>query len=546
MRASGKNLIKIVSTGFIVLMLFSLLLFWLRLWCDTSLLENSRYMFNYVKISPSGLFPEAIRNEPNVMSQFYFRASFNGSNWKTLGILSYLSRVIPEGEGSNVYRIKADYTSDEWSGLYFDNKMGLMVYKSNKIETMPDGSKRKKYIELYAGPDGISEAADKKLGRFSSPMADMTYSRKRGILYDKNLRQFFSIDFDKKTVVKGPQFSKKDVHKPVQIGVLEKKSYLMYLDMKYPVNPPPEVDNEGRISPSIQDRDDMRDFFLYGSSKYLPVLDETNQIYLLDKESLEFAGVAGYLPAPDTLFETKQQPGGKDLLSYIVRPISLDPDRKVMCMLAASMNREGTAIALSAFDPNGRLIASKQSELTKLGRSSSKAIYFDVLWGPVLTICKYSLENLQPNIFSIVSYFTANSFEAGSGHSAMFILPNSFVAMLGRYSGMNLISRFCYAILLILPSIILSILLARSVSKDASVTGLSHNERLLWIICTIAFGFTAYITYRLTRRKITLVTCQNCGKLRRPDTEKCHNCKSAWHVPELTPPSWRVIDIKSA
>jgi len=87
----------------------------------------------------------------------------------------------------------------------------------------------------------------------------------------------------------------------------------------------------------------------------------------------------------------------------------------------------------------------------------------------------------------------------------------------------------------------LAIWLATRVSKDAVVVGLSENARAYWIIGTLAFGLTAYITYRLTRPKITLVTCPNCGKMRRPDMAKCHRCKSDWLVPELRPPVWRVL-----
>jgi uncharacterized OB-fold protein len=39
-----------------------------------------------------------------------------------------------------------------------------------------------------------------------------------------------------------------------------------------------------------------------------------------------------------------------------------------------------------------------------------------------------------------------------------------------------------------------------------------------------------------------LVTCANCGRMRRPDMEKCHRCGSKWYVPELIPPTWRVLD----
>ncbi|MCP4153520.1 MAG: hypothetical protein GY757_37680, partial [bacterium] len=120
--------------------------------------------------------------------------------------------------------------------------------------------------------------------------------------------------------------------------------------------------------------------------------------------------------------------------------------------------------------------------------------------------------------------------------------PNSFIAMWGRERTGNFVERFFGAIGWIFPSIIFSIWLATRVNKNAVVVGLSENARLYWTIGTLAFGLTAYITYRLTRPGITLVTCQNCGKMRRPDMDRCHRCKSEWLVPELTPPAWRVLD----
>ncbi|MEJ2650030.1 MAG: hypothetical protein P8016_16670, partial [Sedimentisphaerales bacterium] len=66
MRTSVDKVIRIVSTEFIVLVFFSLLLFWLRLWCSFSLLENAPSNVRDVTITPSGLIPEAIENDPNV------------------------------------------------------------------------------------------------------------------------------------------------------------------------------------------------------------------------------------------------------------------------------------------------------------------------------------------------------------------------------------------------------------------------------------------------------------------------------------------------
>lgn len=160
---------------------------------------------------------------------------------------------------------------------------------------------------------------------------------------------------------------------------------------------------------------------------------------------------------------------------------------------------------------------------------------------PHKAACRFALENLQPPVLALSSYFTASRPEIYR-RSKLFIQPDSSVAMLARKSNLNIIADLSLSLLIISPSIILSILLAVLLRKDAVAVGLSKHTKLYWTIGTIAFGLSAYITYRLTKPKITLVTCANCGRLRRPDMIACHRCGSKWHVAELTPPSWRVID----
>ena len=116
------------------------------------------------------------------------------------------------------------------------------------------------------------------------------------------------------------------------------------------------------------------------------------------------------------------------------------------------------------------------------------------------------------------------------------------MGMLGRQVGEDHIWRFSKGVLLILPSIILSIFFAARVVRDAAKVGFSEDARLWWLLGTLCFGLTAYITYRLTKPKDVLVTCPNCGRLRRTDMDICHHCRSKWVVGELTPPSWQVVD----
>jgi hypothetical protein len=414
------------------------------------------------------------------------------------------------------------------------------------------------------GPEGISETADKILGRFIAPITDSTsWGWPRRTVYDKKLRRFFAVDFDNRTVVKGPQLSKDDAHKPIQIGYLHKNN-LSRLDWGPPnirlseedakkrgftidpnrpkPLPPPPGGTPGWIIPIVRKSFEYTTY----AGKYLLVLDETGRIDLLDRKTLEFAGTAGFLPRPQ--FSSIESATEADLLGYHANPLAFTTDKKYRGMYVAGINREGTALALAVYDEKGKRIKTSHTSFTKqIMRQrhvipSRKAAFFEAPWAPASTIGKYLAENLHPPLLSLVSYFTADSFEATAGHRALFILPNSFIGMKGRDINQNIGARFYAALLIILPSIILAILLAWRVSKDALTVGLSENAKLYWMLGTLAFGLTAYITYRLTRPKITLVTCQNCGNPRRPDMDKCHRCGSKWRVPELIPPAWRVID----
>ena len=72
------NFIKIISTGFIVLLLMSLVLFWLRWTCDYSLYENmSNYADRKVSISPSKLVPSEVDNDPVVSNKSLVTATIS-------------------------------------------------------------------------------------------------------------------------------------------------------------------------------------------------------------------------------------------------------------------------------------------------------------------------------------------------------------------------------------------------------------------------------------------------------------------------------------
>ncbi len=541
MRASVNNLGKVITTGFIVLILLSLLLFWLRFIYERNLIEDVLpYEAKKVHLEPSGLVPNDLENDPNVIEHSCARAWFRNE-----GILGFTDYFIKRSRGEQFSTI---YFND-WQVVYFDKSSGHIIFKHKIEQEMPGGTSTHKYVTIYIGPEGFSETPDKKLGRFVSPILDENDSYPWLTLYDKKLRRFFNIKFDERIVTKGPQLSKDDPHKPVEIGILRKNPDIVNLSWDGTRTKLPNRNIEKNSFPREPNVSTILNEAIIEHGMSFLVLDENGRIDLVNRETLEFTGTVGYLPAPDTLFTGRQTARPKDLLAYEVLPLALNTDHQYRGLFVATVNREGTDMALYVFGKDGKIVKRESSKYTyytpddcKESMPSGKATYFHSPKGIVLTITKYLLENLHPPVLSIVSYFTADSFEAASGHRALFALPNSFIAMKGRDVEGSFISRLSFALLLILPSIVLSIFLAWRVDKDAAVIGLSGNERLVWILGTIAFGLVAYITYRLTRPKITLVTCQNCGKPRRPDMDRCHRCKSKWHVPELIPPTWRVLD----
>ena len=529
-----------------MLVFLSLSLFWAS-WLYKSILASIMPMNSRaVDITPSGLVPTEIENDPNVLqprpSGVHAHISDPGAP-QTLGIVNYLSGKDPEGNRSGVYFQK--HNNEDWVWIYLDERTGQINCRWANLEKMPDGTVMRKMVQIYVGPEGISEIPDKDTGRFTSPIIDVSdIGMGQLTLYDKKLRQFFAVKFSKEVeLVKGPQLPEDDSHRPVDIGILSKNPDV--LDMFWT---PPDI----KTSENNQDRTlyRSRKFHIpirerdsdYRSDQYVLVLDESGQIDLLNRETLEFAGPAGRLPAPKTFFPADKRATPDDLLAYRVLPMALKEDHKYRGLFAAAVSREGTSLALAVFDEKGVCIEREDTKDNRQGVSSSSAFFFATPGAPVLTIGKFLLENLHPPILSLASYFTAGSIEAAAGNRAMLLLPNSFIAMKGRDVRGNIATRFLYALLLILPSIVLAILLAMRVGKDAAVVGLPQKTRRFWTLGTLAFGLTGYITYRLTRPKITLVTCANCGKHRRTDTGNCHRCGSKWNVPELTPPEWRVLN----
>ena len=559
MKSSKKHPFRVLATGIVVLILLSITLFWLRFLCSASLSEIMPDDIKSAVIAPSGFLPDDFEKDPNFQRTSQASAQIRPEPLAHLGITEYLTSILPGGHRSRELLLNSD---EEWG--YFDDKSGQLVLRYVEAEIMPDNDKLYRKVQFYIGSEGISEIPDESLGRFFEPIVDCSMLERRSlksgeiILYDKKLRRFFRIGLNPRTFVKGPELDPNDTHEPVQIGQLEKNRLMLQLAWS-----PPEFKSSALYSNTAVRSYGRRSVTPVQSSEsgqYHLILDKTGRIDLLDKETLTFAAVAGRLPDTEALFGSERPAIPKNTLSYGAKSIYLGPPRSIedirdkeppeleeknlryAGLIAASLSRDGTALALTVFDEKGQI---KEQPYRRYSRQpdKSKTAYFGSPWAPASSIVKYVAESLHPPVLSVASFLTATSFEAGAGHRGLFLLPNSFVAMKARDGREPMYERALFALTLMIPAILLALLLVSRILRDATRLGLPKSARRFWIIATIAFGPAGYITYWLTRPRVMPVTCANCGKLRRPDMDLCHRCGSEWVVPELTPPEWRVLDI---
>ena len=567
-KQDSNRFITNIATGFTVLVLLAIPLYIGRNFCDGLLVTKMKAS---AKVSPSGLLSMEIENDPNVvdysevlgrmnlphalkhcalcnlldschlLTTGHFQASHHLLD--NSGLIEYFKSRLRGELIAYPARFPARFYNRPQSRIniiHLDEVRGQLVYRCTSTDTWDNRftSHWKDVAEIYAGPKGISSDPD-TTGRFSSPTVYYdpgsilpwdTFLRPC-IVYDRDSRRFYAIDFEKQIIRKGPEIPDSSVQ-PADGGLLPQSELYLHSPVEF-------------YLPSTKDYKYRSPIDVPKASFYLPIVDVSGRIDLLDLRTLTLIGPPGHLPKPRTIFgRASSKP--RNLLDYDVDVIWLIPSGTLwstrliagkikggyMGYITASVSRQGMWTSVAVFDKDGNKIKS----------ADSKSTFFDAPGGPALTITKYIFESLHPPFLTLTSFFTAYSFEARSSHLALFLMPNSFVAMARDYEG-NVFYMLLIVLLLMLPGIVFAGLLGWRIERDAAIIGLSNKARRLWLAGTLLFGLPAYITYRLTRPKITFVTCVNCGKLRRTDTGNCHQCGSKWDVPELTPPAWRVVDI---
>jgi hypothetical protein len=515
MKSGFKYVTGVLATGFVCLVLLSVLLFWGRQWCQKIFYENviSRGEA-IIEIKPSGLTPDLDSN-PDLTRQSIIKAQMTsdvvaGSLGITQDIWSLEQGKLGEFNLANLQKEKSSYEM-----ILFDEGLGLFVY----YDVFREKKGWDKTAKLYAGPEGVSEKTDKGLGRFSRPRKELCSGGiDCFIFFDESHRCFFQVVFwqhtagtpDKKpgTVVKGPKVFAS--YKFVQLGNengFDKNGDMLGLEWQMPVREGPYTYKEGDA--------------VSWSDRYFLVLEEDGTIRRLDTETLEVSSrVAGGLVGPAK---------AKDFLAYKVLPIGGYRNGYVGTVVGV-IAREAYDMRVMVFDKEGKLVSNNGWGIDAENKPG----------GVSYVAVTYMLDSMQGFAAGLASYFCGSVFEATDGHRAIFILPNSWPAGVSRAAN-GPVTSFFATLILLLPSIMLGVFLAWRVGKDAVVVGVPKRARQCWVIGTILFGLSGYLTYRLVRYRETLVTCENCGRMRRVDMAHCHRCGSKWIVPELAAPAWRVV-----
>lgn len=545
MKSSAQYTTKVLTTGFVVLMIMSILMFWLLKIGQATFYEALVVgRTGRLDISPSGLLPAEVESEPNIVIQSNIKGFIgDGVVYGTLGLMQDMVAELRSSELlwgpvqqlgiANVYACLYDKMNDSYQIIYFDKKLGVFVLCEIYYDVGSGNNGWAKHIQLYAGPNGTGSVGSDELGRFTSPLIDRDeQSIDSLILFDPRFSSFFKINFKERTVTKGPQIKG---YQPVTIGRVEKNEFNQIIGFRW-LPPMRRATEQEQLNTTIRkyatyiggqlaELVPVEGFDLnWLDNQGILVLTTSNDVFRLNKNTLELDEKTGAL-----LDDNLEPISSQRLLGYSV--IDVKSSEKNYGAVIGQLSADGHQLSVYKFGANGRFRDLKRYNIME---SYSKA------GGPLYLVVKYGLENMQPIIFSLVSYFTTSFFEAGAGHRALFLPTETLVGWHSRNT-VGTISSFLMSCVIISPSFVLSAVVAWLIKKDAVSIGLPKKAQTLWVVAGIAFGISAGITYLLTK-KTTLVTCRNCGRMRRPDMETCHRCGAGWNEPELQAVVWNIKD----
>jgi len=560
MNSKHSSLARVISTGFVVSLIFSIVLFWanaeLRKIGKEELVSRKGMSLSLPldlgdkKLSDPNLIVRAPRvfceftNNRYAESDVFLDILLEVPNW----ITGYQKEPHP---WRFVFDLDSAPVNTKW-----DVKQGLIV--TEDVHTFSEGKKPAPRAR-YVGPEGFGDTPDKALGRFSDPQ--LCYCEASSILgiYDIDLQVFFKIDLvlekvtskswvDKSIIATGWSHLSKfggllsvqtheasrwetDEEMKARLQKEEKPLLMFGGGDSWEITPGlnavskemgKEIEGQGTrqqipFGPSVERR-------LTDSGPW--AMDDQGTIYLIDRDTLLLSSPKGQLPRCGK--EKTHDPSR--LLAYTALPLFVD--QQYFGLVTVSLSRDGSESVMVLLDPQGH----------EKDRSTAYLTPKSYQYGLITSYARTVLDFAQPLVFSATSSLWGPRIEAITGYRSLFVLPLSMPARIAGDRTLKLGDRYGTLVMWNVLTWCVGLLLAIAVMRDLKQHGMSGKTQRAWLFACMGFGWIAVITYLFTRPRVHFVTCTGCGRIRRTDQAHCLHCEADWAMCDLQVPMWRVVD----
>ena len=534
MNSAHSSVARVISTGFLVSFIFSIVLFWtdavLRKIGKDELVGRERMSMSLpLDLGDKNLSdPNLAVRAPRVSCEFADDRFLESDIFLDicLGALNWITGYQKEPYSWQFgFDLKKAQVNAKWHV-----KQGLIV--AEEVHTDLEEEEPTPRIR-YVGPEGFGDTPDKALGRFSNPQLCYREYPRTVFVYDADLKVFFRIDFALEKVTSKSWADKSII--ATSRGQLSQFDNLLRLrahgahrdetdqEMKT------RVEKEGR---DLEDADYLRTVGLgpsverIGSNYGFLAIDDQGTIYVIDRDTLLLSPPKGRLPRCGK--ERTRTPSR--LLAYSASPLFVD--RQYFGLVAVSLSRDGSEAVMGLLDSKGHEIG--------LSKSNLKPRHYQ--YGMITSYTRTVLDFAQPLVFSAASSLWGPRTEAIAGYRSLFVLP---LSMPGRIAGDRTLKpgdRYGTLVMWNVLTWCVGLLLAIAVIRDLKQHGMPGKTQKAWLFACMGFGWIAAITYLLTRPRTRFVTCTGCGRTRRTDQALCLHCEADWQMCELQAPGWRVVD----
>jgi hypothetical protein len=392
------------------------------------------------------------------------------------------------------------YQTDKGCRLSFayDKSIGQFVIRD--INNQQKDTIQK--IVGYLGPKGYSASVNPQLETFSNPFfvhwIKPSSDSDGLIVYDSVLRRFYRIEInytvrnpdskityyiispDSTKIIEGPQLPT-----DINVDTWKWKEYHSVFSLSWM---PPQQSIQKPITEHSQDAsasDDLNTLSLKAHrKKFIPlenapkthtnkneffILYEDGKIDYIDGNTLTVVKCAGYLPLvgfyQQSMSNHPQDLGGYDILGLY------DPNDKHLGTAAAAVSRDGLSMQIVFYDDKGKLIKTSLPPYfySDDRNFSGLSVLTSIPRGPLLITARFLWENLQPPVLRLLDLPASQWFSPATRYSHLFVRPNSMIGLL-KFDP-SVASFWFLWLFLMLPSLILSVLLATSARIKAAQIG---------------------------------------------------------------------------